>query len=93
MPSDNHISEYWDSDGRGREEIKKAEGVCNLIGRITISTIQITQSSQGLNHQPENTHETIHGSSSLCSRGWPFLATKGLEAHGPVKTCYLNIGE
>ena len=86
MPSANHISEYQDPDGRVREEIKGAEGVCNPIGRTTISTIQITQSTQGLNHQPENTHETTHGSTSLCSRGWSCLATKGVEAHGPVKT-------
>jgi hypothetical protein len=34
---------------RGRTE--GAEGVCNLIGRTTLSNHQILQSFQGLNHQ------------------------------------------
>jgi hypothetical protein len=72
MPRANHISEYRDPDGGVREEIKGAEGLCNPTGRTTITTIQITQSSQGLNHQPENTHETIHGSSA------PYVAEDGL---------------
>ena len=28
----------------------------------------------------------IHGSNCLCSRGWPYLASMGGEALGPVKT-------
>jgi hypothetical protein len=32
------------------------EDVCNPIGKTTISTNQIPQSSQGLNHEPKNTH-------------------------------------
>jgi hypothetical protein len=33
-----------------------AEGVCIPIGRTIISTNQISKNSQGLNHQPKNTH-------------------------------------
>jgi hypothetical protein len=67
MLADNH----WTEHGRVRERTEKAEKVCNPIGRITISTIQIPQSSQGLSHQPRSTHGGTHGSSCICSRGWP----------------------
>ena len=36
---------------------------------------QTTRSSQGLNHQPKNIHGGIHGSSYMCSIGWPYLAS------------------
>jgi len=41
---------FGDPNGGIRERTEGAEGVCNPIGR-TISTNQIPQSSQGLNHQ------------------------------------------
>jgi uncharacterized protein YqcC (DUF446 family) len=43
------------------------------------------QSSQGLNHQFKSTHGGTHGSSRICSRGWPCQASMGGEALGPVK--------
>jgi hypothetical protein len=58
---------------RGRTE--RAEGVCNPIGRTTISNNQVLQSSQGLNHQPKNTHGGTLGSSCICRRKWPYLAS------------------
>jgi hypothetical protein len=42
-------------------------------------------SSQGLNHQPKSIHGGSHGSSCICSRGWPCQASMGGEALGPVK--------
>jgi hypothetical protein len=63
-----------------------AEGVCNLIGETTISTNQNPPpSSQGLNHQTKYTHGGTHSSSCKCSRGWPYLASMGGEALGPMK--------
>jgi hypothetical protein len=46
-------TEYEDPNGGVRARTVGDEGVCNLIGRTTISTNQISQSSQGLNHQPK----------------------------------------
>jgi hypothetical protein len=66
------------------EKTEGAEGVCNPIGRTTIST-KTPQSSQGLNYQPNNTHGGIHGSRYICSRRWPYVASMGGEALGPVK--------
>jgi hypothetical protein len=43
---------------------------------------QYPQSSQGLNHQPKSTHEGIHGSSRIYSRGWPSQSSMGREAFG-----------
>jgi len=40
-------------NGRTRERTERAEGVFNPIGK-TISTKQVTQSSQALNHQPKS---------------------------------------
>jgi len=53
--------------GGVRERIEGVEGVCNPI-KTTITT---NQSSQGLNHHPKSTHGQTHGSSCICSRGWP----------------------
>jgi hypothetical protein len=46
-------------------DLRKIAGVCNPIGRKTISTNQDPQNSQGLSHQQRSTH----GSSCICSRG------------------------
>jgi hypothetical protein len=47
------------------------------------------QTSQGLNHQPKSTNGGIHGSSCICSRGWPCQASMGGEALGPVKAQWM----
>jgi hypothetical protein len=82
-----------DSNGGVRKRTEGAEGVCNPIGRTTISTIQTPQSSQGLNHQQTSTHGGTHGSSCICIRGWPYLASMGGDALGPVKAQCPSIGE
>ena len=46
---------------------------------------QSPQSPQGLNHQPKSTHRVTHGSSYICSGGWPSQASMGGEALGPKK--------
>jgi hypothetical protein len=56
-----------------------AEGVHNPIGR-TISTNQIPQSFQRLNHQLKITHGRTHGSGCICSREWSCRASMEEEA-------------
>jgi hypothetical protein len=43
------------------------------------------QNFQGLNHQPKSIHGETHGSSCICSRGWPCWTSMGGEALGPEK--------
>jgi hypothetical protein len=68
--------------GGVRERTEGAEGVCNPIGRTTIST---NQSSKVVNHQQRNIHGGTHGSSRICSREWPHWASVGEESLGPMK--------
>ena len=63
--------------GGDRERIEGAEGVWDSIGRTTKSTNQTPQSSQGVNYQPKSTHGATHGSSHICSRGWPCWTSMG----------------
>jgi hypothetical protein len=53
----------------------------------------VPQISQGLNHQPKNTHGGTHGSNFICSRGWPSRSSMGGEALGPVKARCPTVGE
>jgi hypothetical protein len=69
-------------NGRVKGRTEGAEGVCNPIGRTTISTNQTPQSSQGLNHQPKSIHGLVHDSSYICSRELPY---QGGEALGPLE--------
>jgi hypothetical protein len=69
MLAAHHPTEHRDPSGGVRGRTEGVEGVYNPIGRITISTNQTPQSSQGLNHQPKSTHGGTHGSSCVCNRG------------------------
>jgi hypothetical protein len=51
------------------------------------------QSRQGLNHQPKSTHGGTHGSSHICSRGWPCWRSMGGEDIGPTKAWCPSSGE
>jgi len=61
MLTTNHQTELGEPNGGVRGRTEGSEGVCNVIGRTTISTNQtpsptsLPQNSQGLNHQPKNT--------------------------------------
>ena len=46
-----------------------------------------------IHHQPKKTHGGTHGSSCVCSRGWPSWPSMGGEALGPVKVLCPNIWE
>ena len=76
-----------------RESIQGAEGVCSPIAGTTIWSNQYLQSSPGRNYQPKKTHGGTHGSSCICSRGWPWLSSMGGEALGPVKVLCPSTGE
>lgn len=60
---------------------------------INLPDTALPQSSQELNHQPKYTHGGTHGSSCVCSRGWPCRASTGGEALGPVKAQCQSVGE
>jgi hypothetical protein len=77
----NHWTERRVRNGGVRERTEGAEGICNPIGRRTISTNQNPYNSQGLNHQPRSTY----GSSCICSRGWPCHVSMGGQVLGPLK--------
>ena len=79
------LTEHRDPSGGVKGRTEGTEGVCNPIGK-TLSTNQTPQSSQGLSHQPKNTHGGTHGFIYICSRGRPYLASMGWEVLGPVKT-------
>ena len=82
-----------DHNGGVGERTEGPEGVCKPVGRTTISTKQMPQISQGLNYQQENTDGGAHGSSYICSRGRPYLASVGGQVLHPVKAQYPSIGE
>jgi hypothetical protein len=66
-----------DPNGGVRGRTEETEGIFNPIGRTAISIKQTPpQSSQGLHHQPKSTHGGTHGSSCICSRGWPYLVSR-----------------
>jgi len=59
MLTANHGTVHENPNGAVRERTKRAEEVCNPIGRTTISTNQTPQSSQGLNSQPKSTLSSV----------------------------------
>jgi hypothetical protein len=97
---DYYKSRYSQSDirlSRGNPMEELGEGLKELksiasLGRRTLSTNWTPQSSHGLNHQSKSTHGGTHGSGCLCSRGWPYLASMGGEALGPVESWCPSIG-
>jgi hypothetical protein len=56
-------------------------------------TSQTPQSSLELNLQPKKTHGGTHGSSCICSRGWPSRSLIEGEALGPETALCPSIGE
>jgi hypothetical protein len=93
MFSANHWTEQKVPSGVARERTEGAKGACSPIGETPIWTKQYSQSSQGLNHQPKNTHGGTHGSSYICRREWPCWTSMGGEALGPEKTWCPSVGK
>jgi hypothetical protein len=86
----NNWTDHWVPNRGVREKTEGAEGVCNPIGRTTISN---KQSFQRLNHHQRSTHGGTHGSRCICSRGWPYLASMWEEALGSGKAQCPRLGE
>jgi hypothetical protein len=76
-----------------RDSTQGAEGVYKPIEGTLMCTNQYCQSSLRLNHQPKKTHDETHGSSCICSRGWPSQLSMGGEALGPLKVLCHSIAE
>jgi hypothetical protein len=93
MFSANYWTEHRIHNEGARESTQGAEGVCSPIGGTTIWTNQYPQSFQGLNHQPKSIHGQTHGSSCICSRGWPCGISMGRETLGPVKIQCPSVGK
>jgi hypothetical protein len=67
------------------EELEKGLKELKGFAAIRRTAISTNQSSKGLNPQPRSTHGGTHGSSCICSRGWPCWASMGEEALGPME--------
>jgi hypothetical protein len=73
------------------KELEK--GPKELKRRDNKRTNQYPQSSQGLNYQLKSTHGGTHGSSCICSRGWPSWSSMGREALDREKALCPSIEE
>ena len=89
----NHQTELRVPNGGVRERTEGAEGICDVIGKRTISTNQTPQNSQGLNYQPKSAHGGTHGSSHIYCNGWSCQTLMGGKALGPVKAQCPSVGE
>ena len=70
MLTANHLTEHRVLNEGTRERNWRAKGIRSPIGGTTIWTSQYSQSSQGLNHQPQNKHGETHGSTWWDSWLW-----------------------
>ena len=94
MLTANHWTEHGVPNGGVRERTEGAErGLQPHRKNSNIIINQTLQSSQGLNHQPKSTHGGTHGSSCLCSRGWPCQSSIGGEILGSVRAQCPSVGE
>jgi hypothetical protein len=77
---------------KGRTE--GAEGDCDPIGRTTLTNqTPPPNSAKRLTHQTKNTHGGSHGSSCICSRGKPYLASVGGDVLDHVEAQCPIVGE
>jgi hypothetical protein len=70
-----------------------AEAVWSPIGAAIVSTGQTSRSSQGLDHQPKNTHGGTQSFGSICSRGWSCWTSVGGVALRPEWVQCPSVGE
>jgi hypothetical protein len=92
MLAANYLTEHRIPNGGARESTEGAKAVCIPIGG-TISTNQIPQTSNGLNHQQKSTHRCTHGSKCICSREWPCWTSMGGETLGSAKARCPTVGD
>jgi hypothetical protein len=84
-----HWMEHRIPNEGARERTQGTEGVCSPVGGTTICL----QSSLRLNYQLKKPHGGTHGSSCICSRGWPSQSSMGGEAFHLAKDLCPSIGE
>jgi hypothetical protein len=75
------------------EVLKKLTGSATSYEEQPYQPTILSQSSQRLNHQLKSTHGGTHGSSHICSRGLPYLASMGGEVLCLVEAQCPSIGE
>ena len=85
MYTAKHRTKLEDHNEEFRARTVGIEGVCNLIGRTTISTSQTPPELPGTKPPTKEYTGGTHGSSWICSRGLPYLASLGGEPLGPVE--------
>ena len=96
MLAANYWTEHKVPNEEVRERTEGAEGICNSIGKIIISTNQAPTPELPRTKLPTKGctwSDPTHGSSCICSRGWPCKASMGGEALGPVKAQCPSVGE
>jgi hypothetical protein len=93
MLAANHQIEHRDHNEGIMGRTDGSEGVCNPMGRGTISTKQMPLSSQGLNPLRKDYTCRNIWLSCICSREWPYLASVGGEVFDPVKALCPILGE
>jgi hypothetical protein len=59
---------------------------------LTVPSTKIEEAG-AMNHQSKKIPGGTHGSTFICSRGWPSQSSMGGEALGPVKILCPSIGE
>jgi hypothetical protein len=75
------------------EGAEGAEGVYSPMEGARVSTGQIPQSSQVLDHQPKTTHVETHGAGRIPGRGWPCWTSVGGESLGPDGVQCSSVGD
>jgi hypothetical protein len=70
---------HGEQNGIVRVRTEGTEGICISIGKTKISP---TKTPRVL--KPKTTHAGTVGSTYICSRGWPYLASMGAETLYPV---------
>jgi hypothetical protein len=91
----NNQTEHGDPNGVVRGRIEGTEGICNPIGRTTISTKELSYPSEFPGTKPLTKQYTWRDPwlQLYISRGWPYLASMGGEPIGAVEVLCPSVGE
>jgi hypothetical protein len=84
---------HWTEPRVQMEELEKRPKELRTHGANNNVNWPDLQSSQGLDHQPKNTHGATHGSGCICGRGCPCWTSVGGEALGPESVQCPSVGE
>jgi hypothetical protein len=95
MLTTNHWAVPGEPYGRVRRRTDEAKGACNPIGRTTVSTNWISQSFQGIGHQPKG----ICGLERFCkakdinwqTTNWEKIFTNPTSGRGLISKIYKEL--